>query len=204
VGGAYIEAGATANDVCDGDLTDAITRDASDVNTNEPGAYEVVYRVADASGNTAVATRTVEVIAPPAVPVITVGSGPQTLAKADGKYKNVALGQLRLSVSDASDPALSADQVVIVAVWSDEPEIGAGDATRNDIVIAADCRSVKLRAERRNAGNGRVYTLLLEVTNRSGLTGTATHQIFVPVDRSHQAFDDGAVAGHTVTGNCGT
>ena len=167
-------------------------------------AAGIVYRVTDASGNTAVATRTVQVVAAPSVPVITVRSGPQTVAKVDGKYKNVALGLLMLSVTDASDPALSADQVVIAAVWSDEPEIGAGDATRSDIGIAADCRSVKLRAERRDAGNGRVYTLLLEVTNRSGLTGSAIYQVFVPVDRSGPAFDDGAAAGHTVAGNCST
>ncbi|HIJ73893.1 MAG TPA: DUF5011 domain-containing protein, partial [Candidatus Hydrogenedentes bacterium] len=59
--GTYADAGATAYDEVDGDLTSAIeTVDA--VDTSQPGAYAVVYSVQDAAGNGAQLTRTVNVI----------------------------------------------------------------------------------------------------------------------------------------------
>ena len=63
VGEEYVEPGATAEDDVDGDLTDEIEI-SGDVNTDEPGEYEVVYTVTDAAGNEATVTRTVIVVEP--------------------------------------------------------------------------------------------------------------------------------------------
>ena len=60
VGAAYNDAGATAVDDLDGDITDRITTD-NPVNTSQAGVYTVVYSVADLAGNSASATRTVTV-----------------------------------------------------------------------------------------------------------------------------------------------
>jgi hypothetical protein len=49
-----------------------------------------------------------------------------------------------------------------------------GDAdgnTTNDIVIAADCKSVQLRSERNETLNGRVYVITLRVHDAAGLQG---------------------------------
>jgi MYXO-CTERM domain-containing protein len=75
LGYAYDDAGATASDVADGDLTASIIA-VSDVDTSVVGSYTVTYNVSDAAGNTAVqVTRTVQVTADVTVPVITlVGS----------------------------------------------------------------------------------------------------------------------------------
>ena len=88
-GNPYIEQGATAIDNVDGDLSSSITIDATEVDTQLPGAYSVTYDVVDAAGNAAdTVTRAVDVLAssnpPPAVdtspPVITLtGDDPQII-----------------------------------------------------------------------------------------------------------------------------
>ena len=68
-------------------------------------------------------------------------------------------------------------------------------------MIAADCESVHLRAERMGISNGRVYTITFEATDASGNGSTATAQVTVP--HSHNgspALDDGPA--YTVLSNC--
>jgi hypothetical protein len=60
-GDTYTDAGATAEDDTDGDITADINTTNS-VNTAVIGSYDVVYDVTDAADNTAYATRTVNVI----------------------------------------------------------------------------------------------------------------------------------------------
>lgn len=57
----------TASDNCDGDVTSSIIVDASAVNTNVLGFYDVIYSVTDAAGNIRTVTRSIEVIDDPAV-----------------------------------------------------------------------------------------------------------------------------------------
>lgn len=58
LGDTYIDAGATAEDDEDGDLTALIITD-NPVNTDSAGTYTVTYSVSDAAGNPASTTRTV-------------------------------------------------------------------------------------------------------------------------------------------------
>jgi len=61
-GTAYIDAGATASDNFDGDITNSIVKTGA-VNTLVPGIYTVTYNVSDAAGNAAVSViRTVNVV----------------------------------------------------------------------------------------------------------------------------------------------
>ncbi|MDB2630606.1 DUF5011 domain-containing protein, partial [Ulvibacter sp.] len=78
VGSTYTDAGATATDTYDGDITSSIVT-VSTVNTAIVGVYTVTYNVSDASGNTAAElTRTVNVV-DTTVPVITLlGDSPVT------------------------------------------------------------------------------------------------------------------------------
>jgi len=69
----------------------------------------------------------------------------------------------------------------------------------DDIVIDCGLQSVMLRKERQGAGNGRVYTVKLEVTDDCGNTGYALFQASVPHSRNSTAVDDGAASGYTVT-----
>ncbi len=65
----YVDAGATAADICAGDLTAAIST-VSTVDTSTPGSYTVTYNVSDPSGNAATTVvRTVTVVdtTPPSI-----------------------------------------------------------------------------------------------------------------------------------------
>ena len=74
-GSSYTDAGATATDSYDGDLTASITT-TSDVDINTVGTYTVTYAVSDSSANSATASRTVNVVDTTA-PVITItGANP--------------------------------------------------------------------------------------------------------------------------------
>lgn len=60
LGTTYTDAGATADDATDGDLTSSIVVDNA-VNVNIAGTYYVTYTVSDAAGNSATKKRTVNV-----------------------------------------------------------------------------------------------------------------------------------------------
>lgn len=61
LGDTYTDAGATALDDVDGDLTSSIVTSGT-VNTAQKGANTITYTVTDAAGNTATETRTVNVV----------------------------------------------------------------------------------------------------------------------------------------------
>ncbi|MCH6586570.1 MAG: DUF5011 domain-containing protein, partial [Thaumarchaeota archaeon] len=71
VGDTYSDAGATASDTEDGDLTDSIGTDGLPIDTSSAGSFIVTYAVIDLSDNTAVQVRTVNVVTNDS-PVITI------------------------------------------------------------------------------------------------------------------------------------
>ena len=87
----YVDAGATAEDNIDGDITASIVT-ANSVNVNTLGSYTVTYNVVDSSGNTAIeVTRTVvveEAAASPdiVIPVITLLGDASTTVTIDTSY----------------------------------------------------------------------------------------------------------------------
>ncbi|MBO1255746.1 DUF5011 domain-containing protein [Alteromonas sp. 5E99-2] len=64
LGQTYVDAGATAIDNLDGDISNNIIVDNSEVNTDVAGTYTVSYQVADSSGNSASVERKIQVLAP--------------------------------------------------------------------------------------------------------------------------------------------
>lgn len=85
--------------------------------------------------------------------------------------------------------------LVIEKVTSDEPDDVAGDndgITTNDIVIAADCKSVQLRAERNETLYGRVYVITLRVRDMSGNTTRKDFKVSVPISQNGTAAVQGA------------
>ncbi len=84
-GEVYTDAGATAIDDVDGNVTDQIQVSGS-VNTTTPGTYEIIYNVIDAAGNPAEAIRQVFVVPPPDTtePTITrLGDNPTTVTQGE-------------------------------------------------------------------------------------------------------------------------
>ena len=109
------------------------------------------------------------------------------------KYETFVMSDFVLSVDD-NCASLTINDVYIVKATSGEPEdaLGEGDGnTMDDMVIADDCKSIQLRKERQGGGNGRVYTIFLELDDGGGNTGYATCQVQVPHNIGETAIDDG-------------
>ncbi len=194
----FTDPGATATDSCAGSVP---VSSASNVNPNVPGTYQVTYTATDGF-NTSTATRTVIVI-DSGLPVINLNGQSLTLWPPNHQYVTVNLTQFVVSASDGCDGTIDINDVVISKVTSDEPENSAGDGnTMNDIIIAANCKSVQLRSERQGSGNGRVYTIHFRVKDAQGNIATATAKVKVP---KSQGNNGGAVEDapqYTVNGTC--
>jgi hypothetical protein len=107
------------------------------------------------------------------------------------KYRTFGVANFVTGVTDNCD-TIGVSSVVITMVTSDEIENGNGDGnTFNDIVIAPDCRSVMLRAEREGNSNGRVYRIFFSVTDASGNVGTASATVVVRHNPGETPIDSG-------------
>ncbi len=166
------------------------------------GTTEVTLTVTDDSEEFDECTATITV-ADNTPPVITAISDPISLWPPNHKYKEFEIADFVTSVSDNCSN-IDINDIIITYATSDEPENanGGGDGnTTDDIMISDDCKSLKLRKERKGNGNGRVYTIHLEVDDESGNPAIASCQIHVPHNNGGTAIDDGP--DYTVSGDCG-
>ncbi len=128
---AYVDPGATASDIVDGDLTNAIQVDAN-VNVLVPGDYTVTYRVSDTAGNEAMADRDVTV-ADTLAPVLAL-LGPDTVTVVQGQSyvepgysaTDILEGDLTdaVGVSGTVDTAIPGDYLLTYTVTD-----GAGNSS---------------------------------------------------------------------------
>jgi hypothetical protein len=195
----FTDPGATASDACKGNLTGSIVVTGS-VNPNVVGTYVRTYTVSDGA-HTVSTTRTVTVVDTTA-PVITLNGHSPSLWPPNHEYQKFHVRDFVTRVSDSCSSCPGVSAVVIAKVTSDESEYGHGDGnTLRDIVIKPNCRTVKLRAERQEGGNGRVYTITFKVRDAAGNTATATAKVTVRKNQgSGPAVDDGPH--YTVLGSC--
>jgi HYR domain-containing protein/uncharacterized protein DUF11 len=184
------------SDNCPGSTT-AQTAGLPSGSTFPVGTTTNTFEVTDASGKKTSCSFTVTVNDTEAPTITTNGQTP-VLWPANHAYHTFNVTDFVTGVSDNCD-TLSVSNVVIMLVTSDELDNGPGSGnTFNDIVIAADCKSVQLRAERENSADGRVYTITFRVTDSSGNVGTKTSQVHVPKNLGVPVVDSGphnAVAG---------
>lgn len=166
------------------------------------GITTVTWTATDIHGNSAMMTQEVFVNDTEA-PILIVTTDVRTLWPVNHKYSTVSLSELLISATD--NCSLDINGVFIMSVSSDEPEDakGGGDGnTKKDILIADDCLSVDLRAERNGNGNGRVYTITLAVSDETGNESTAECYVQVPHSKKGTAINDGADAGYTIFSKC--
>ena len=191
---------ATATDNCGSPTVSGTRSDGGPLNGSYPvGTTTITWTATDSSGNHSSCTQTVTVVDNEA-PTFTF-TGTQTMWPPNHKYHTFPMTALVASVHDNCDGTIPVSSVVITKVTSDEIENGNGDGnTLNDIVIAADCKSVQLRSEREGSGNGRVYTIFFSVRDAAGNVGTGTTKVVVPHNPGETAVDSGPH--YTVTSNC--
>ena len=190
---------ATATDNCSVSSVVGVRSDNKPLNYPYPvGTTTITWTATDASNNTTVGYQTITVNdAQP--PTITLTTGALIIGPPNHQYQTFTMSQLVASASDLCDAGVDINDVVITKVTSDEPEnaTGNGDGnTLNDIVIAPDCKSLQLRRERAGGGDGRVYTITLQVEDSSGNVATAVRQVFV--QNTGPAIDSGV--NYTVNG----
>jgi beta-lactam-binding protein with PASTA domain len=108
-GDTYTDAGATAADTCEGDLTGAIVVGGA-VDTAVPGDYTLTYNVSDSAANAAAEVARMVTVADTIAPVITLaGDAAMTIELCDGDEIPVLPGAAAM---DACDGDLSANVVV--------------------------------------------------------------------------------------------
>jgi CSLREA domain-containing protein len=170
----------------------------SNVQPTDAGTYTV-----ETTGACATASQSANLTVNSDPPTIVLNGNTISLWPPNHQYRTVNVTDLVASASDSCDPSVTINSVKIAQVTSDEAEdnpSGGDGTTLNDIVIAADCKSVQLRAERDANLNGRVYTITFVVVDSFGHVGTATAQVTVPVDQNGTAVNSGPQ--YTVTGTC--
>jgi hypothetical protein len=158
------------------------------------------------SGSCGTATQTAVLTVTNGTPVINLSQTSATMWPPNHQYQTFNVTDFVSSAKAGCDSSQDiTGSVVIQSVSSDEPEdnLSGGDGTTlNDIVIAANCKSVQLRRERDGNLNGRVYTITFKVTDAFGASTTATVKVYVPINHNGTAVDNGAAAGYTVNSLC--
>jgi large repetitive protein len=176
----------------------SVSRTGVPAGNNFPvGTTTLTYTAIDPSGNAASATQTVTVI-DNTPPTLTLKGNTIYLWPPNHKYATIKVSDLVASASDNCDASVNLSKVAISKVTSDEVENSEG--TLNDIVIGPNCKSVQLRAERVNGGDGRVYTITFQVTDAAGNVTIKTAQVLVPSESGLGAIDSGPQ--YTVVGSC--
>jgi uncharacterized repeat protein (TIGR01451 family) len=192
---------ATATDNCDSNPTITATRsDGQPLIAPYPkGTTTITWRATDSAGNYSECTQTVTVV-DNQPPTITFNGQTPSMWPPNHSYHTFTAADFVASVSDNCD-TLHISDIDIISATSDESENAAGSGnTLNDIVIASDCKSIQLRAERINTGNGRVYTITFRLRDTSGNITTGTAKVYSPKNQGETPVDDGPH--YTVTGNC--
>ncbi len=143
------------------------------------GTHTITVTATDQAGNSSTCTTTFTVT-DSSGPALSFTTTTLSMWPPNHNYQTFTAASFGATAGDACG-GVSSGGIYIVSVTSDEVENGNGDGnTLNDIVIAADCKSVQLRAERQNNGDGRVYTIVFGVTDSSGNVTTGSVTVTVP------------------------
>ena len=166
---------ATATDNCSVQSINGTRSDNQPLNAPYPvGTTTITWTATDASGNTGSAQQTVTVVDTQA-PTLTSSVAVTTM----GPPFNHALINVGLTAM-ASDncPGLGAYQVFVYSDEDDGPAPHSPDATNIGL------GSLRLRRERDGGSDGRVYLVVVKVTDASGNTSASCSTVTVPLSSS--------------------
>ena len=110
-------------------------------------------------------------------PTLSVSVTPNVLWPPNHRYVTV---QATITASDNYDPSPEVD---LLAVTSNEPDNGPDDGNTTEDIVIVDDDTFRLRAERRESGTGRVYTITYRATDDCGNSTTRAATVTVPISR---------------------
>ncbi|MGH2535861.1 MAG: endonuclease/exonuclease/phosphatase family protein, partial [Candidatus Promineifilaceae bacterium] len=113
-------------------------------------------------------------------PTLSVSVTPNTLWPPNHRLRSV---RATVIVSDNTDPN---PVLELVSVTSDEPDSGTGRGDLPNDIIIRDDTHFRLRAERAEDGDGRVYTITYQATDACGNVGVGSATVVVPHDMSSE------------------
>ena len=130
-GTTYSDAGATASDSLDGDITAEMVV-VNPVNTNVPGVYTITYNVSDANGNNAVEVTREVTVSDTTIPVITLIGSPTVTVEIGTTYTDAGA-----TASDSFDGDITTDIVIVNPLNINVPGVytityNVSDASGND------------------------------------------------------------------------
>jgi len=166
-------------------------------NTNQClslGANVVVYEAASADGSSVGSCSTSVTVVDHQPPVVTVHDVGLTLTPPNGALRTISLADCGLEVRAADTGAILDPADFTATITCVDADESADQRSRNrcpeaDIQIV-DAQTVKLRAERDEHGDGRVYTIVIDVVDSAGAETQGVCQVGVP--KGHRpAVDSG-------------
>jgi hypothetical protein len=174
--------GVTASDNCSAAANLTKAQDISAGTLVGLGTTSINVSVTDASSNTGTCATAFTVIDTSA-PTMTISLAQPILWTPSHELVNVGLA---VSVGDNCDAASS----VQVKVYSNESDQPAGDA---DASFSPDARniapgSLRVRAERLQAGNGRVYLVVAKSADNAGNASASCAPVVVPHDQNAKSL----------------
>lgn len=137
VGDSYTDAGVTASDNIDGDITARVTA-TSTISTTTAGVYSVTYFVSDSAGNATTSMRTVNIATKPVPPVVSGGGGGGSVRKI---VKKVILNDINTSLNNPLQTIVNYfdnSEIVPVELVDVPVELTTPTVTTNEEVIDPD------------------------------------------------------------------
>jgi hypothetical protein len=174
----YQELGATVSGAVGGFTLST----SGSVNVNMPGDYFIQYTARDGSGQTATAVRLVQV-RDTIAPTVNAFVAKNSLWPNNHNLINVGFNY---TAEDACDP----QPLVRVMVFANEDdEMQTGDGRHAPDAKNISRTTLRLRAERKGDGPGRVYLIVVTATDASGNTGFSCTTVTVAHDQSKKSAD---------------
>ena len=207
VGGSYTDAGATASDNIDGDITSNIAV-VNPVDPNSVGVYTITYNVSDTALNPATqVTRTVTITADATIPVITlVGDNPQSIELGTAYSELGATATDNIDADITENIVIDATAVNVNAVGDYTVTYNVADAAGNNatqvtrtVTITADATIPVITLVGANPQSIELGTAYSELgaTAEDNIDGTITSSIVIDAT----AVNVNAIGDYTVTYN---
>jgi hypothetical protein len=202
---------AKADATCDADASiddgsfdpdgDPLTCEQSPAGPYGLGTTEVTLTCTDPAGASSSCTGVVTVV--DATPPTVTSAGGGELWPPNHHYVVKTLDDCGVQINDQCQGLIDLDDAnpAITCVTSDEVENGAGDGDTLADMVIVDATTVKLRSERSDSKDGRVYRIHFKVSDAAGNLGDGACVVTVPRNQSGggAAVDSGV---HFTVGTC--